>query len=136
MAVTRASWRSDIAVPMTIAIWAAGAFSIVATASQVGSILIAIERCRIRRVAPGQPQTALGLLGLTRFLRRKGISLAGRCARPRVPSDAPGVSIVRPVCGIENHGEETLRSAFLLDYPNYEIIFCAAAASDPVVSTV
>src|SRR4051794_7451520 len=118
---------------MTIAIWAAGAFSIVATACQVGSVLIAVGRCRQVRA---EAQTALGLLGLTRLLRRKGISLAGRCARPSAPSDAPGVSIVRPVCGIENHGEETLRSAFRLDYPNYEIIFCAAAASDPVVPTV
>jgi ceramide glucosyltransferase len=136
MAVTRASRHSDIAVTMTIAIWAAGAFSIVATACQVGSILIAIERCRMRRATPGQAQTALGLLGLTRFLRRKGINLSRRRGRRRSSNNAPGVSIVRPVCGIENHGEETLRSAFLLDYPSYEIIFCAAAAGDPVVPLV
>jgi ceramide glucosyltransferase len=125
---------------MTIAIWAAGAIAIVATASQVGSILIAIGRCRRTRAAPEQPQTALGLLGLTRFLERKGIHLGKSSKSSRRRKDAPhdhaGVSIVRPVCGIENHGEETLRSGFLLDYPNYEIIFCAAAAHDPVVPVV
>jgi len=125
---------------MTIAIWAAGAIAIVATASQVGSILIAIGRCRRTRSAPEQPQTALGLLGLTRFLERKGIHLGKSSKNSRRRKDAPhdhaGVSIVRPVCGIENHGEETLRSGFLLDYPNYEIIFCAAAAHDPVVPVV
>jgi ceramide glucosyltransferase len=123
---------------MTIAIWAAGAIAIVATASQVGSVLIAIGRCRRTRAA--HPQTALGLLGLTRFLERKGIHLGKSSKNSRRRNDAPhdhaGVSIVRPVCGIENHGEETLRSGFLLDYPNYEIIFCAAVAHDPVVPVV
>src|SRR6266852_8176377 len=118
---------------MTIVIWAAGAFTTIATASQVGSVLIAIGRCRRARAPTAQAQTALGLLGLTRFLKRRGFDLARK--RPG-QVDTPGVSIVRPVCGIENHGEETLRSAFLLDYPNYEIIFCAAAAVDPVVPLV
>jgi ceramide glucosyltransferase len=46
------------------------------------------------------------------------------------------VSLVRPVCGIENYVEETLGSAFALDYPRYEIVFCVAFAHDPVVPTV
>ena len=54
----------------------------------------------------------------------------------RAPLGAPGVSIVRPVCGIESHDEETLRSAFHLDYPNYEIVFCVALANDPAVALV
>ena len=37
---------------------------------------------------------------------------------------------------MENHIEETLRSAFHLDYPRYEIIFCAAAASDAAAPLV
>jgi ceramide glucosyltransferase len=91
---------------MTIAIWAAGTFSLVATASHIASILIATRRCR----------------------------KAGRA--PCVPRHSPAVSLVRPVCGIENHGEETLRSAFQLDYPRYEIVFCAASAHDAVVPLV
>lgn len=51
------------------------------------------------------------------------------------PSDA-GVSLVRPVCGMENYIEETLRSAFHLDYPRYEIVFCAANAHDAAVPLV
>jgi ceramide glucosyltransferase len=47
-----------------------------------------------------------------------------------------GVTIVRPVCGIENFSHETLASAFHLDYPNYEIIFCAAHGGDPVLPLV
>ncbi|WP_131116262.1 ceramide glucosyltransferase [Lichenihabitans psoromatis] len=49
------------------------------------------------------------------------------------PADAPPVSIVRPVCGLENYAEETLGSSFHLDYPDYEVLFCAARADDPVL---
>ncbi len=52
------------------------------------------------------------------------------------PSAGPGVSLVRPVCGLDNFCEETLESGFHLDYPNYEIIFCVARANDPVVPVV
>ncbi len=37
---------------------------------------------------------------------------------------AEAVSILRPVCGLDNFVEETLRSTFLLDHPRYEIVFC------------
>jgi ceramide glucosyltransferase len=65
------------------------------------------------------------------------LAAAWRCrARPRtlpVPDPAPKVSLVRPLCGIERFGEETLRSSFGLDYPDYEIIFCVQRGSDPIV---
>src|SRR6185503_9571123 len=60
---------------MTIAIWVVGAYCILTTAAHIGSILIAARRCRKRR--PGSARsggkTALGVLGLTRFLRRRGL---------------------------------------------------------------
>ena len=60
---------------------------------------------------------------------------AARERRPlRFPPDAPGVTILRPVCGIENHIEATLASAFRLTYPRYEILFCVASAGDPIVA--
>src|SRR5262245_37839816 len=40
--------------------------------------------------------------------------------------DVGGVIILRPVCGIENFIEETLQTTFRLDYPHYEVVFCAA----------
>ena len=49
---------------------------------------------------------------------------------------APAVTIIRPVCGLENFIEETLRSTFLLDYPRLEILFCSARADDPVIPLV
>ena len=48
-----------------------------------------------------------------------------------VSPGAPPVSIIRPVCGIDNFAEETLRSGFRLDYPRYELILCMARADDP-----
>ena len=47
-----------------------------------------------------------------------------------------GVSIIRPVCGVENFSEATLASAFRLAYPRYEILFCAADEADPIVPLV
>jgi len=91
---------------MTVAIWAAAAFCGLAVAVQLGSIVIAIARCRIpdRQLPP--------------------------------PIDAPPITIIRPVCGIDNFVEATLRSTFALDYPRYEILFCVASARDPVAGLV
>lgn len=49
------------------------------------------------------------------------------------PHDAPAVSLIRPVCGLDNYAELTLRSSFTLDYPNYELLFCVARGDDPVL---
>src|SRR3954466_11054444 len=55
-------------------------------------------------------------------------------AQPR--RGAPPVTVLRPVCGIDNFAEETLASTFRLDYPEYEIIFCVAQPDDPVLPLV
>ncbi len=52
------------------------------------------------------------------------------------PEDAPAVSILRPVCGLDNFAVETLGSSFALDYPRYEVLFCAARADDPILPLV
>jgi ceramide glucosyltransferase len=91
---------------MMIPILAAEAFCIATTAIHLASTLVALIRCK------------------------------SPAARLRPPAHAPAVSLVRPVCGIENHVEETLASGFTLDYPRYEIVFCVASAQDPVVPTV
>jgi ceramide glucosyltransferase len=52
------------------------------------------------------------------------------------PKDAPPVSIVQPLCGVEAFSRETLRSIFALDYPDYEILFCLASADDPIAPLV
>lgn len=59
-----------------------------------------------------------------------------RRARVALPDPTPAVSLLRPVCGLDAYARETLESSFRLDYPNYEILFCAARSDDPVVPLV
>src|SRR5271165_868388 len=61
---------------------------------------------------------------------------ARRDGRMPPPKNAPPVSIVQPLCGVETFSRETLRSIFALDYPDYEIIFCLASADDPIAPLV
>jgi ceramide glucosyltransferase len=75
-----------------------------------------------------------------------GLNLTGvaigsvRCRqrpRPLAPKpDSPPVTIIRPLCRINNFERETLASTFTLDYPEYEIIFCLERGDDPVAGLV
>ncbi len=84
----------------------AGGFCVFATSIQVASTAIAAWRCR------------------------------ARTSHLSPPENAPAVTIVRPVCGVDNFERETLESSFGLDYPDYRIIYCAARADDPAVALV
>src|ERR1700730_15747998 len=91
---------------MTAPILAAATFCIAVTAIHVTSIVIAIRRFR----------------------------QSSRRAAPAILY--PPVSLVRPLCEIDNYAADTLRSTFELDYPHYEILFCVASAKDPVLPLV
>jgi len=82
------------------------AFAALATAVQLITTAIAAIRCRAR-TKPVPP-----------------------------PEGAAPVTIVRPVCGVENFARETLASSLALDYPQYRVLFCAARADDPAVPLV
>jgi ceramide glucosyltransferase len=66
-----------------------------------------------------------------------GIAIV-RLRRKLLPQSGayPPVSLVRPLCGIDNYAAETLRSTFELDYPRCEILFCVADTADPVVPLI
>ena len=49
------------------------------------------------------------------------------------PKNAPPVSIIRPLRGVEEFSSETLESLFRLDYSTYEIIFCLLSEADPII---
>jgi ceramide glucosyltransferase len=79
------------------------AFIAVLVAIQLVSTAIAIVRCR-----PG--------------------------ARPAaVRGPHPGISIVRPLCGLEPFSADTLEASFTIDWPDYEVLLCVADANDPIV---
>ena len=92
---------------MTAPILAAATFCFTATFIHVASIVIAAVR--LRRRTPAEP------LSQQKF---------------------PPVSLVRPLCGIDNYAADTLRSTFALDYPHCEILFCVASVKDPVVPLI
>jgi ceramide glucosyltransferase len=91
---------------MTIALWAAVILCGIATVLHLASIAAAMVRCRLPK-APLAP-----------------------------PENAPAISIIRPVCGVDNCADATLTSSFALDYPRYELLFCVASARDPAVPLV
>ena len=66
-----------------------------------------------------------------------GLALAALWRKPAGgPAVLPPVTVLRPICGIENFLEETLESTFRADYPTFELIFCAADPADPAVALV
>lgn len=50
------------------------------------------------------------------------------------PTPRPPVTLIRPICGLENNLERCLATSFRLDWPSYEILFCVAKADDPAAS--
>jgi ceramide glucosyltransferase len=58
---------------------------------------------------------------------------ARRARRISAPPDAPPVTVVRVLCGVEPTSERTLRETLTFDYPDLRPIFCVARADDPVV---
>jgi ceramide glucosyltransferase len=80
---------------------------------------------------------AAGVAGGGLALQALSAAIAAvRCRRGGLPlaaaDDAPPVTIVQPLCGVEAFSKETLASIFALDYPDYEIIFCVGDAADPI----
>ncbi|KAF9159342.1 hypothetical protein BGX21_001501 [Mortierella sp. AD011] len=60
-----------------------------------------------------------------------------RSLSSRLPkNDAPGVSIIRPLRGIDCNMYENLASSFRQDYPRLEIIFSVAHPNDPAIAVV
>lgn len=53
--------------------------------------------------------------------------------KPAFDGPPPFVSIVRPICGVENNLQDCLDSSFTLDYPDYEVIFCADEPDDAAI---
>jgi ceramide glucosyltransferase len=67
-------------------------------------------------------------------------SIAAVLARSRCPAPVVGargrgqaVSVIRPVCGLEDLEQVTLESSFHLTWPETELLFCVASAADPAV---
>lgn len=91
----------------------AAGFCLVLTLFNLVSLAIAGWRCRLHREPLGPRLLTTGLADPT-----------------------PPVSVVRPVCGLETFSEQTLRSTFELDYPDYEVLFCVQKKNDPIIPLI
>lgn len=81
----------------------------------------------------------IGFVGLTTTLHIVTICIAAfrlRCGRAPVSAGYHGISLIRTIRDAGPLECETLQSSFGLTHPRHEIIFCAAAESDPAVQVV
>lgn len=62
---------------------------------------------------------------------RRYLSVAKPVAGP-----TPPISLLKPLCGLDEGLEENLRSFFAQDYPVFEILFAVHRADDPAVALV
>src|SRR5439155_11353357 len=69
----------------------------------------------------------LSLYVAARFRARRGSG---------VSNFTPSVSLLKPLCGVDPHAYESLRSHCVQDYPEFEIVFGVADSDDPVVPFV
>ena len=52
------------------------------------------------------------------------------------PGAQPAISVLKPLCGHDDGLEENLRSFFIQDYPEYEVLFGVHRQDDPAVPVV
>ncbi|MCB5943420.1 bacteriohopanetetrol glucosamine biosynthesis glycosyltransferase HpnI [Acidocella sp. KAb 2-4] len=76
------------------------------------------------------------LVGVAQLL--VGTRLAVRFAHALAPAPAsrPPVSVLKPLCGVEPLTELALESFFLLDYPDYQLVFGVQNPADPVLGVL
>src|ERR1051326_304989 len=79
-------------------------------------------------IALGIAYSLLSFRAVLKFQPRKRPAVSGKFT--------PSLSSLKPLCGLDPHGYESLRSHCLQDYPQYEIIFGVSSSGDPAVPAV
>jgi ceramide glucosyltransferase len=74
---------------------------------------------------------ALAYAGITLFCGRSFFT-----QKTQSPDFTPPVSILKPVKGVDGYSFENFASFCRQDYPQFQIVFAAASASDPVIPVI
>ncbi len=81
--------------------------------------------------------SALLAMAFALQLATVGLAYLKQSRRPKGGvTPLPKVSVLRPVCGLENNLQETLATTFAADYPDFEILFCVESPDDPAIPVV
>lgn len=91
------------------------------------SLLLLLERVCLIPVVGGSIYAFLCLMAVLHFRKQS------RTSSQRSFSEWPPVTIMKPVFGVEKNLKESLRSACLQDYPEYQVVFAVQDPQDPVV---
>ena len=83
-------------------------------------------------VMGGSVYALLCLWAADRF-RREARAYKALNAASGSSADWPPVTILKPICGLEKHQRENLRSACVQDYPEFQVVFHVQAADDPAL---
>jgi len=92
------------------------------------SLLLLLERVCLIPVIGGSIYAFLCLITVLHFRKQPCTS------SQRSFSEWPPVTILKPVFGVEKNLKESLRSACVQDYPEYQVVFAVQDPQDPVVS--
>ena len=76
------------------------------------------------------------LIGVAQLLVGTELIRRFRAAPAPVPSAYPPVSILKPLCGVEPLTELALESFFLIEYPQFQLVFGVQSPVDPVLEVV
>jgi ceramide glucosyltransferase len=79
---------------------------------------------------------ALALFALAGHLVASASALRALRRRPARAAQGPLVSILKPVKGLDDQLEENLESFFRLDYPTFELLFCAPDHGEPALAII
>ncbi|GLR65742.1 glucosyltransferase [Acidocella aquatica] len=76
------------------------------------------------------------LIGVAQLLIGTELIRRFRAAPAPVPAAYPPVSILKPLCGVEPLTELALESFFLIEYPQFQLVFGVQNPADPVLQIV